>query len=351
MAFTRTTTINSAPGGDSTKQAVLDLDTDLTGAFGHLNTLDSTKSATTHNHAGVYEPADATILKDADIGVNVAAQVHNHDSLYSVLAHNHALNNLTEKSYNSLTDKPSIPSVAGLLDELAHDALDHAGLTGIPSAYTLPTASTTTLGGVKVDGLSITIVSGVISASAGGIADGDKGDITVSGSGATWTVNDGDVTLAKLARVGTAGQVLISGGPSADPSYTAQSTLTAGAVTVTDPAKAIGYGAGAGGTVTQATSKSTAVTLNKPCGQITMHNDTLATGARVSFRLNNSLIGLLDKLVISLDASVGYGRGSYQCLCLDSGIGNATISLVNISETSLSNAVKVDFAIIKGADS
>ncbi|MBS4000736.1 MAG: hypothetical protein KGZ71_09680 [Desulfobulbaceae bacterium] len=31
-----------------------------------------------HNHSGVYEPADATILKDADIGVSVAAQSHNH---------------------------------------------------------------------------------------------------------------------------------------------------------------------------------------------------------------------------------------------------------------------------------
>ena len=48
------------------------------------------------------------------------------------------------KSYNDLTDKPTIPST-----------------------YTLPTASTSTLGGVKVDGETITIENGVISAGAG----------------------------------------------------------------------------------------------------------------------------------------------------------------------------------------
>jgi len=37
-----------------------------------------TFSALGHNHSGVYEPADATILKDADIGVNVAAFSHSH---------------------------------------------------------------------------------------------------------------------------------------------------------------------------------------------------------------------------------------------------------------------------------
>ena len=55
-----------------------------------------------------------------------------------------------------------------------------------------------------------------------------------------------------------------------------------GNVLVTSPA-GLGYGPGAGGTVTQATSKSTAVTLNKPSGQITMHNGSLGAGASAMF--------------------------------------------------------------------
>lgn len=47
------------------------------------------KSDTGHVHD--YEPADATILKDADIGVTVAAQDHNHDSRYYTEAEMDAL--------------------------------------------------------------------------------------------------------------------------------------------------------------------------------------------------------------------------------------------------------------------
>ena len=60
----------------------------------------------------------------------------------------------TSGSYNDLQDKPVIPT-----------------------AYTLPTASTTTLGGVKVDGTTITIADGIISATASG--EGGTTDYTV----------------------------------------------------------------------------------------------------------------------------------------------------------------------------
>ena len=62
---------------------------------------------------------------------------------------------------------------SGYLTE--HQSLaEYAKKTEIPAPYTLPTASTSTLGGVKVDGSTITIADGVISSvggSGGGTAD------------------------------------------------------------------------------------------------------------------------------------------------------------------------------------
>ena len=73
-----------------------------------------------------------------------------------------------ELGYETDTGKFKIGNAAGTAwTSLSYAAVTAYGdLSGTPSAYTLPTATTSVLGGVKVDGTTVTIASGIISASA-----------------------------------------------------------------------------------------------------------------------------------------------------------------------------------------
>jgi len=106
----------------------------------------------------------------------------------------------------------------------------------------------------------------------------------------------------------------------------------------------LGYAAGAQGSVTQLTSKSTAVTLNKSAGQITMNNADLATVTTVSFTLNNSLISAKDTLVVCI--SSGATTGAYLVYVSNLTAGSAVISLRNFTAGTLGEAVVVNFSVI-----
>jgi hypothetical protein len=106
----------------------------------------------------------------------------------------------------------------------------------------------------------------------------------------------------------------------------------------------IGYTAAGQGAVTQATSKSTGVTLNKSAGQITMNAATLNATTNVTFTLTNSL--LTGKDVLILNVSGAATSGAYNCFVSSMTAGSATVTLRNISASPLSEAVVINFAII-----
>jgi hypothetical protein len=107
----------------------------------------------------------------------------------------------------------------------------------------------------------------------------------------------------------------------------------------------LGYTAAAQGTVTQATDKSTAVTLNKPAGRITTANVALNTVTNVSFTLNNSYISANDVLIVTLSGGIATA-GTYNCWVNSLSAGSASITLRNISGGNLTEAVIINFALI-----
>ncbi len=109
----------------------------------------------------------------------------------------------------------------------------------------------------------------------------------------------------------------------------------------------VGYTTGAGSTVTQATNKSTAVTLDTVTGEITMNAAALADATTVAFTLNNTAIGAND-LLIANHTSVGT-VGNYTVQVAGCFTGSAVIRVTNVSGGSLSQAIKITFAVIKAS--
>jgi hypothetical protein len=105
-----------------------------------------------------------------------------------------------------------------------------------------------------------------------------------------------------------------------------------------------GYATGAGGTVTQATDKTTGVTLSKSTGQITLAGDALAASTTVSFTLTNTVIEAGDILIMN---HISAGTAGSYLLNAQSAAGSASINVRNISLGSLSEAIVIAFAVIK----
>ena len=108
----------------------------------------------------------------------------------------------------------------------------------------------------------------------------------------------------------------------------------------------IGYSTGAGGTVTQAGSKATGVTLDKACGAITLNNALLAAATAVTFIVTCASCVAGD-LVVLAHSSAGTS-GAYLLSVSAVGAGSFSITVYNATGGGLSEAIVVSFAIVKG---
>lgn len=102
-----------------------------------------------------------------------------------------------------------------------------------------------------------------------------------------------------------------------------------------------------GGTVTQATNRSTAVTLNTYSGQITMNSASLAAGAEVTFQVNNSKVTANDVVVANISFS---STGTPVVSVTQVENGSFTLTVTNLhASTADTTADEITFVVIKAS--
>lgn len=119
-----------------------------------------------------------------------------------------------------------------------------------------------------------------------------------------------------------------------------------GALTSKHATAGVGYSTGAGGTVTQITSASTGVTLNKATGQITTVALTTAAGAEERFTVTNSAVAATDVVVCTTTYA---GAGTPAVVCGKVAAGSFDVVITNLHAANALDALMViNFAVIKG---
>ncbi len=111
----------------------------------------------------------------------------------------------------------------------------------------------------------------------------------------------------------------------------------------------IGFVSNAGSIVTQSTNKANLVAMSKVCGQIITSNASLSANTSVGFRFYNEYISSTDILVLNIAAGASEASSRVQVESMNANLAN--IRIYNIGGGTLSEAITLNYALIKAVNS
>jgi hypothetical protein len=201
--------------------------------------------------------------------------------------------------------------------------------------------------GIHVDGSGKVGIGGtpIVRLHVNSGALGEAARFESSGTSVLTTYHTG--TTRRLTINGAAAAAQIIAGDGIPLQFGTQSLARAQILTTGDfvmmARGALGYGPGCGFTVTQLTSKATNVTLSTPTGKITTAADALAANAEVTFTVANTHVAATDVVHVMGSSE------KYDIRASSPAAGSFKITIKNATTASLSEAIAINFVLIKGS--
>ena len=110
----------------------------------------------------------------------------------------------------------------------------------------------------------------------------------------------------------------------------------------------VGYATGAGGAVTQITSRTTGVTLSKLSGKITTDTSSLAAEGTADFVVTNTTVALGDVVVVCIQSGSNSGGTIVSVSTVTAGSFTIRVHNGNVAAgTAETGAIIINFAVIK----